>query len=66
MIKTNKCSPIGRFYTDQDRWQVTAGRLEEKAYILSSTFDTINRRNEQPTTENIIFSSPETMPTIKR
>jgi len=28
-------------------------------------FDAINRRNEQPTTVNIIFSPPLTVPTIK-
>ena len=29
-------------------------------------FDEINRRNEEPTTVNSIFSSPLTIPTIKR
>jgi len=31
--------------------------LEEKACILHSIFEAINRRNKQPTTVSIVFSS---------
>jgi len=37
--------------------QFAAGRFEGKAYTFP-LLDAINRRNEQPTTVNIIFCSP--------
>jgi len=43
MIKTDVCCSIGRFPTDRERGQFTAGRLDGKAHILYSTFDAINR-----------------------
>ena len=42
------------------------GGVRERRKFYIPLFDAINRRNEQPTTVNIIFSSPLTIPTIKR
>jgi len=41
------------------------GGSRESLIFYISVFDEMNRRNEQPTTVNIIFSSPLTISIIK-